>query len=150
MMNPISFFKFLETRESRQIPFSVKWLTGTLSAEDLKVANLFFGAQDARKFPRLPDNLWVTGDLILPVRPMGQIPKLFQLPDNLRVDGKLDIAFSEMRYEQLPKNMRVKHMDITGTSILNSITIKELFERFPDLEVIQINRATFLRSEIMQ
>lgn len=156
-MEPLTLFQYLEAREKRPVPFLVKWLTGTLSAEDLKIkGHLFLGAHEAEGLPRLPDNLWVTGNLTLPEVPrtrrnkyVPNSPEIFKLPNNLRVDGDLDVAYSPITYHDLPEHMRVKCITIIDTPLEASTKIEELFERFPKLEVIRTGSGNFLRSEVM-
>lgn len=157
MMPYTNFFTFLEREEARPVPFVVKWLNGDpLTAEDL-VVNGTLDVSRKKDYPQLPDNLHVKGSLMLPTRSVFAGPNywlastapIYQLPRGLRVDGELDISYSEMYVGDLPSDLRVHAIDVTNTPIEMELSRHELFERFPSLQYISTSAGRFKRNNMI-
>jgi hypothetical protein len=126
MANVINFFKFLEDKVGRKIPFIVKLIhyPQSLSQEELLIPghlNL-----ERTKATSLPNNLKVKGSLILSKSSITSLPdnlevgggdfgglllnqtKITSLPDNLKVNGSLYLDDSKIN--SIPNNLQV-----TGT-----------------------------------
>ena len=97
-LNAINILKFLEKKEGRPIPLSVKLINNSpLTPEDLNVTGNLYLTNP--KITSLPDNLKVSGHLYL------SNTKITSLPDNLQVGGHLDLSYTKIT--SLPDNLKV-------------------------------------------
>jgi hypothetical protein len=85
-LNPVNIFKFLEKKEGRPIPVTVK---PALLAYTL-----------ANSLPLTPEELNLSGNLDLKHK-----TKINSLPDDLKVSGELDIGWTGIT--SLPDNLKI-------------------------------------------
>jgi hypothetical protein len=115
------FFKFLESKENRKVPFEAKLLNpdkfGSLTKEELNVkGNLNLAGINATT---LPDNLTVGGSLWL----IGS--KIKSLPDNFTVGGTLYLTDSTIEF--LSDNLTVGgSLYLWNTSLAKKMTSKQI------------------------
>ena len=97
--NIYNFFKFLEDKEGRPIPFKIKLIHApeTLTPDDLQVGGSLF----LRNIPitSLPDGLKVGGSLYLKNTPITSLPK------GLKVRGYLNLTNTKIK--SLPEDLEV-------------------------------------------
>ena len=125
------FFKFLESKEDRQIPFKVKVLHPKdfkLTPKDLNIkGHLDFREYEVRSddeirfLNSLPDNLTVGKNLYLDDSPIKS------LPNNLTVKGDLSLTFTDIEIDFIPNNLKVRgNLDLTDTALSEKYTEEEI------------------------
>jgi hypothetical protein len=126
------FFKFLENKEGKGIPFKVKVLNPKdfkLTPKDLNIkGHLDFreyeydlSDDEIRFLNSLPDNLTVGKNLYLDDSPIKS------LPNNLTVKGDLSLTFTDIEIDFIPNNLKVRgNLDLTDSALSEKYTEEEI------------------------
>lgn len=121
-----NFFKFLEEKKGKKIPFEAKLEYG--SPEDFTPEDLHIeGGLDLEfsSIKYLPDNLTVDGNLDL------SDSTIKYLPNNLKVDGFLSLF--RVNINSIPDNLKVEEdLDLTFTPLSEKYTEEEIRKMIED------------------
>ena len=149
MANVSSFFKFLEDKVGKEIPFIVRliYYPQSLSQEELVVSGDL--KLERTKVASLPNNLKVKGSLFLSKSSITSLPdnlevgegeftglyldktKITSLPDNLKVNGSLFLDDSKI--SSIPNNLQVKHsLTFARTPLSDKYTVEQMRQAIED------------------
>ena len=123
-MNPISIYKFLNSKKGKKIPIIAKLIHGLpLSKDELNIKGSLDLSNTQIEF--LPNNLNVGDSLYL------YKTQIISLPDNLSVGGSLYLYYTQIT--SLPNNLNIgKDLYLGGTPLSKIYSGKEIRKMIED------------------